>query len=99
MDHLAFHLQLPEDAEQRAPSSSRRCFSTSQGWTTTLVRPVSSSSVTKTMPVAVPGRWRPVTMPAARIRARLPLVRRAAAERSGVGQVRAQQGQRVAAQA
>ena len=32
----------------------------------TLVAPVSSSSVTKITPLAVSGRWRPMTMPAVR---------------------------------
>jgi hypothetical protein len=34
------------------------------GVTTTLIRPVSSSSVRKTNPFAVPGRWRQITSPA-----------------------------------
>ena len=63
---VAFLLQDAFHAEQAEPSNSRRCRSAKRFQTMTLVQPVSSSRVTKIVPLAVCGRCRPVTMPMAR---------------------------------
>ncbi len=65
----------------------------------TFVAPVSSSSVTKMTPLAVSGRWRPMTMPA--VRTRRPCGARAmssAVDEPALAQLPAQQRQRMAAQ-
>ena len=62
----------PYTPSKGALSTSLRCSSTSDGQTITLTVPVSSSSVKNSTPLAVPGRWRTVTMPQAR--ATCPLV-------------------------
>ena len=48
----------------RDPSTARRFFSNTLGQTMMLAMPVSSSSVAKITPVAVPGRCRTSTSPA-----------------------------------
>jgi MFS family permease len=56
----------PYTPSRCAFSTSRRCCSTRLAHTITFTFPVSSSMVRKSTPLAVPGRWRTVTMPQAR---------------------------------
>ena len=54
----------PRTARKREVITTRRCFSIIFGHTTILAMPVSSSSVRKITPLAVPGRCRTSTSPA-----------------------------------
>lgn len=58
--------RTPRTPSRRAVRSSRRWRSARWAWTMMLASPVSSSMVRKMTPLAVPGRWRQVTMPAQR---------------------------------
>ena len=60
---------LPVTATKRAPSTIARSRSKTFGHTMILATPVSSSSVMKMTPCAVPGRWRTSTRPATVTRA------------------------------
>ena len=59
----------PVTLRQRPAITARRKRSKIFAQTTMLAVPVSSSSVTKITPLAVPGRWRQITMPATATRA------------------------------
>ena len=54
----------PRTSSSGVREISSACRSNRCGVTTTLTSPVSSSSVRKTNPLAVPGRWRQITSPA-----------------------------------
>ncbi|WP_454726225.1 MULTISPECIES: hypothetical protein [Cupriavidus] len=70
--HLAFALSLPEDAGKcHIRHSLAEPLEDIGGQTMTLTTRVLSSSVMKMTPFAVAGRWRTVTMPAARDLAKL----------------------------
>ena len=89
----ALHGQQLRSEQRIAP----RSINPSQ--TMTLTGPVSSSSVTNMLPLAVPGRWRKVTMPQARTLRPWGTVCSCKAVSSRQRcQARAQQSQRVAAQ-
>ena len=60
---------LPRTSARRPPRIARRHFSRMLGQTTTFTVPVSSSSVMKITPLALPGRWRTSTSPAVAARA------------------------------
>ena len=63
---LAFALDLAVDGEKPRAQQLAALAVAKSRQTITLVVPVSSSSVTKITPLAVSGRWRPMTMPAVR---------------------------------
>ena len=54
----------PVTATSRAPITTGRYVSNARAHTMVLAMPVSSSSVMKITPLAVPGRWRTSTSPA-----------------------------------
>ena len=60
---------VPRTSSKGVREMSRACFSKRGGVMTTFSIPVSSSSVRKTKPLAVPGRWRQITSPATPTRA------------------------------
>jgi hypothetical protein len=71
LGHQVPHLPLarchtPYTPSRCAPSTSPALLFDQAGHTITFTLPVSSSSVRNSTPLAVPGRWRTVTMPQAR---------------------------------
>jgi hypothetical protein len=64
--HLPLAL-MPYTVNNLAFKISLRCFSSWPGQTITLAIPVSSSRVTKSLPLAVSGRCRIVTRPVVRV--------------------------------
>jgi hypothetical protein len=65
VNHLAFALNFPANRHHAGGQAIGRCVSNSDGQTTRLAMPVSSSMVMNMTPLALPGRWRTRTTPAA----------------------------------